>query len=95
MSKHLDRIDELRKMVSDIAKEIGVDASVLLQGEVDALGKRLENVRESISVLADIADARIANEEECCKNIDDVKSNLKEIQTVYNKRSSLVMNHRK
>lgn len=87
MSKHLDRIDELRKMVSDIAKEIGVDASELLQGEVDALGKRLENVRESISVLADIADARIANEEECNKNIDDFKTNLKEIQTVCLKNS--------
>lgn len=78
----MDRIDELRNMVSDIAKEIGIDASELLQGEVDALGKRLENVRESISVLADIADARIANEEECNKNIDDVKFNLKEIQAV-------------
>lgn len=95
MSKHLDRIDELRKMVSDIAKDIGVDASELLQGEVDALGKRLENVRESISVLADIADARIANEVECNKNIDDVKSNLKEIQTVCNKRFSLFMSHAK
>lgn len=95
MSKHLDRIDELRKMVTDIAKEIGVDASELLQGEVDALGKRLENVCESISVLADIADARSANEEECNKNIDDVKSNLKEIQTVCNKHSSLFTNHGK
>lgn len=82
-------------MVSDIAKEIGVDASELLQVEVDALGKRLENVRDAISVLADIADAQIANEEECNKNIDDIKSNLKEIQTVLNKRFSLFIKHGK
>lgn len=80
----MDRIDELRKMVSDITKEIGLDASDLLLGEVDALGKRLENVRDSISVLADIADARNSNEDECNKNIDDVKTNLKVMQTVCN-----------
>lgn len=80
----MDRIDELRKMVSDITKEIGLDASDLLLGEVDALGKRLENVRDSISVLADIADARNSNEDECNKNIDDVKANLKVMQTVCN-----------
>lgn len=78
----MDRIEELRKMVTDIATEIGLDASDLLQGEVDAMGKRLENVRESISVLADIADARISNADECSKNIDDVKADLKEMKTV-------------
>lgn len=69
-------------MVGEIAAEIGLDATDLLQGEVDALGKRLENVRESISILADIAEARSANEDECNKNIDEAKANLKEMQTV-------------
>lgn len=69
-------------MVSEIAAEIGLDATDLLQGEVDALGKRLENVRESISVLADIADARSMNEDECNQNIAEAKANLKEMQTV-------------
>lgn len=69
-------------MVAQIAAEIGLDASDLLQGEVDALGKRLENVRESISVLADIAEARSQNEAECDRNIAAAKVNLNEMQTV-------------
>lgn len=73
---------ELRKMVAQIAAEIGLDASDLLQGEVNALGKRLENVRESISVLADIAEARNQNDAECDRNIAAAKANLTEMQTV-------------
>lgn len=82
MNAHTERMGELRKMVAQIAAEIGLDASDLLQGEVDALGKRLENVRESISVLADIAEARSQNEAECDRNIAAAKANLNEMQTV-------------
>lgn len=78
----MDRVDELRSMVSNIANEIGLDATDILHGEIDALGKRLESVRESISILADIADARDANENDCTKNIQDAKSNLNEMQKV-------------
>lgn len=82
LNAHTERMGELRKMVAQIAAEIGLDASDLLQGEVDALGKRLENVRESISVLADIAEARSQNEAECDRNIAAAKANLNEMQTV-------------
>lgn len=88
MNKHSDRVGELRKMVAQIAAEIGLDASDLLQGEVDALGKRLENVRESISVLADIAEARSNNEIECNKNIDEAKAYLTGMQQVNSNRNS-------
>lgn len=71
-------------MVSQIAGDVGVDASDLLQGEVNALGKRLENVRESITTLADIAEARAENELECTRNIDQAKSYLNEMQQVRN-----------
>lgn len=53
-----------------------------MQGEVDALNKRMENVRESISALADIAEARSQNEAECDRNITEAKSNLNEMQMV-------------
>lgn len=59
-----------------------MSASDLLQDEVEELGNRLENVRQSISTLADIADARSNNETECQSNIIDVKDNLNEIQAV-------------
>lgn len=79
---HTNRVGELRKMVAQIAAEIGLDASDLLQGEVDALGRRLENVRESISVLANIAEVRSLNEAECNRNILEAKDNLKDMQKV-------------
>lgn len=81
---HSNRVAELREMVAKIASDVGIDASDLLQGEVDALGKRLENVRESISTLADIAEARAINEQECTKNINQAKSYLNSMQQVCN-----------
>lgn len=69
-------------MVAQIAGDVGVDAADLLQGEVNALGRRLENVRESITTLADIAEARAVNEQECTRNIDQAKSYLNEMQQV-------------
>lgn len=80
---HSNRVAELREMVAQIASDVGIDASDLLQGEVDALGKRLENVRESISTLADIAEARAINEQECTKNINQAKSYLNSMQQVH------------
>lgn len=69
-------------MVEQIASDVGVDASDLLTGEIDALGKRLEYVRESISTLADIAEACAVNEEECTKNINQAKSYFNNMQQV-------------
>lgn len=69
-------------MVAQIAADIGLDAADLLQGEVDALGKRLENVRETIETLADIAEARATNEEKCNNNIAQAKTFLNEMQQV-------------
>lgn len=82
MNAHTERIDELRKLVAQIAAEIGLDASELMHGEVDALSKRMENVRDSISILSDIVDARSENEAECDRNINQAKSNLKSMQSV-------------
>lgn len=59
-----------------------LSTSDLLQDEVAELGNRLESVRQSISLLADIADARITNEIECNQNIEDVKANLNEMRIV-------------
>lgn len=72
----MDRINELRQLALDIANEIGLDSADLLNNEVNLLSQRLSNVRESIDVLADIAEARNNNEEACNQNIADIKSNL-------------------
>lgn len=72
----------LRKIAFEIATEMDLSTSDLLQDEVEELGSRLESVRQSISLLADIADARCNNEIECSQNIKDVKGNLNEIKAV-------------
>lgn len=69
-------------MALEIATEMDLSTSNPLQDEVEELGNRLESVRQSISLLADIADARSNNETECNQNIDDVKANLNEMKTV-------------
>lgn len=82
LDAHSARVAELRSMVAQIADEVGCDAADLLRGEVDALGRRLESVRESITTLADIADAQAANELECGRNIAQAKSYLSGMQEV-------------
>lgn len=80
--EHTEQVENLRKMAFEIATEMELNTSDLLQDEVEELGSRLEKVRQSISLLADIADARSNNETECNKNIQDVKENLTEMKAV-------------
>lgn len=82
MAEHTDRVGKLREMAAKIATEMELGTTNLLEDEVEELGKRLENVRLSISILADIAEARNNNELECNQNIDDVKANLNNMKTV-------------
>lgn len=82
LDAHSARVAELRAMVAEIADEIGCDAADLLRGEVDALGRRLESVRESISTLADIAEAQAANRTECGRSLEQAKSYLSGMQEV-------------
>lgn len=82
MAEHTEQVQKLREIVIEIATEMELSKPDLLQDEVEELGKRLESVRQSISVLADIADARSNNEIECHQNIEVVKANLNEMRIV-------------
>lgn len=82
LDAHSERVAELRDMVAQIATDVGCDAADLLRGEVDALGRRLESVRETITTLADIADEQAANELECERNIEQAKTYLNSMQAV-------------
>lgn len=86
MEKHTEQIGNLRKIVSEIATEMDLGTSDLLQDEVEELSNRLEKVRQSISLLADIADARNSNDVECSKTINDVKVNLNDMKMVIHER---------
>lgn len=82
MAKHTEQVEKLREMASKIAAEMELNTANPLEEEVEELGNRLESVRQSISILADIADARTTTELQCNQNIDSVKANLSEMQTV-------------
>lgn len=82
MAKHTEQVEKLREMAYKIATEMELSKTNPLEDEVEELGNRLESVRQSISILADIADARNTNELQCNQNIDDVKANLNEMKTV-------------
>lgn len=83
MDIHIKQIENLQKMAFEIATEMEISTpDLLLQDEVEELGHRLEKVRQSISILADIAEARTNNETECSRNIDDVKADLNKMKTV-------------
>lgn len=71
-------------MVSEIAAAVGLDAKALLGGEVEALGQRLQDVRESITALADVAEEREAAKNETKNELNNARTYLDSIQEVRN-----------
>lgn len=82
LAAHKARLSELKNLVSKIAEDVGLDSEVLLQGEVDALGKKLEDVRESLTTLVGAAEKKLAVHEECAEDLHSAKSFLTSVQQV-------------
>lgn len=82
MAAHTKRLAELQKLVSGIADAVGLDAQSLLGGEVDALGKKLEDVRESLTTLAEVADAKAQTKQNATEEINSTKTYLDSVQKV-------------
>lgn len=59
-----------------------MDANALLGGEVEALGKRLEDVRESLTQLADVAEGKLSAKNEAKKDIVGQRTFLDSVQRV-------------
>lgn len=72
----------MQQLVSGIASAVGLDANALLGGEVAALGKRLEDVRESLTALADVADAKAKTKKDNLIEINGTKDYLDLVQKV-------------
>lgn len=61
---------------------MGLDANALLGGEVEALGKRLEDVRESLTQLADVAEGKVKAKNEAKNEINGQRTFLDSVQKV-------------
>jgi nesprin-1 len=71
--------------VARIASDVGLEAGGLLEAEVDALGTRLEDVRESLATLVEAAESKVANKDLCTDDLLQTKSYLASVQQVRNK----------
>lgn len=82
LAAHMDRLAELRGLVAQIAADVGLDAGGILQGDVDALSRRLEDVRETLTTLADVADQRAREQEMCAEELEHARTFLNDVQKV-------------
>lgn len=82
---------ELRGLVTQIASDVGLDAGGPLHCEVEALGQRLEDVRETLSTLADTVDARVLNQELARGDLCQTKNFLDSVQQVHMLHSSSLL----
>lgn len=69
--------------MAQIASDVGLDAGGPLHCEVEALGQRLEDVRETLSTLADTVDARVLNQELARGDLCQTKNFLDSVQQVH------------
>ncbi|XP_023315049.1 nesprin-1-like [Trichogramma pretiosum] len=76
LAEHKERLVELRGLVAQIASDVGLDASDQLQTDVEALGRRLDDVKDSLSSIADTADSRAFKQEMTRNDLYQTKSFL-------------------
>jgi hypothetical protein len=84
------RLAEVRALAAEIASRVGLalpqeggSNNVLpLAGEVEALGRRLEDVRHAIATLAEAAESRAAEGDLCGQDLQETRTFLNNVQQV-------------
>lgn len=75
-------MDELKKLVAQIAADIGLDAGGFLECEVEDLDKRLADVKETLSTLTSAAESNIKGKDICKDELIKAKKFLGSVQNV-------------
>ena len=82
LAAHKSRLGELKGLVAQIENDVGLEAGGLLEAEVDALGKPLEDVRETLATLAEVAETKAASRDLCTDDLLRTKTYLSSVQQV-------------
>ncbi|XP_044754283.1 nesprin-1-like isoform X2 [Coccinella septempunctata] len=88
LRKHVEKFAVLKNMVSEIANAVGLDEKSLLNSEIDDLGKRLENVRKSLTILSDVAEEQYNQKAENEGKINETRDLIQAIKSSVNGISS-------